>query len=64
MKGLKGMKEGKVLFNDPLDTFYLRLYDVESMEKDLSDSERDNQLPSLHGLLVSINRTGEFLKQN
>ena len=32
-----GRKEGNVLFNDALDTFYLRIYGVEHMEKD--DSE-------------------------
>ena len=43
-------KEGNVLFNDALNTFYLRLYDVEHMIKDHSDSERGNPLPP-HGLL-------------
>ena len=33
-------KEGNVLFNDALDTFYLRLYGVGHMVKDHSDSER------------------------
>ena len=33
-------KEGNVLFNDTLNTFYLRLYDVRHMVKDHSDSER------------------------
>ena len=32
-------KEGKVLFNDALNTFYLRLYGVRHMVKDHSDSE-------------------------
>ena len=45
-------KEGNVfLFNDALNTFYLRLYGVRPMVKDHSDSERGNPLPSLHGLL-------------
>ena len=35
-----GRKEGNVLFNDTLNTFYLRLYDVTHMVKDHSDSER------------------------
>ena len=43
-------KEGNILFNDALNTFYLRLYDVEHMVKDHSDSERGNPLPP-HGLL-------------
>ena len=38
------------LFNDALDTFYLRLYGVKHMVKDHSDSERGNPLPP-HGLL-------------
>ena len=33
-------KEGNVLFNDALNTFYLRLYGVRHMVKDHSDSER------------------------
>ena len=43
-------KEGNVLFNDALNTFYLRLYGVKYMVKDHSDSERGNLLPP-HGLL-------------
>ena len=38
--GLTGRKEGNVLFNDALNTFYLRLYGVIHMVKDYSDSER------------------------
>ena len=33
-------KEGNVLFNDAINTFYLRLYGVGHMVKDHSDSER------------------------
>ena len=40
-------KEGNVLFNDALNTFYLQLYSVRHMVKDHSDSERGNQLPPL-----------------
>ena len=40
----KGRKEGNVLFNDALNTFYLRLYGVGHMVKDHSDSERGNPL--------------------
>ena len=43
-------KEGTVLFNDALNTFYLRLYGVRHMVKDHSDSERRNPLPP-HRLL-------------
>ena len=35
-----GRKEGNVLFNNTLNTFYLRLYGVGHMVKDHSDSER------------------------
>ena len=45
---------GNVLFNDALNTFYLRLYGVKHMVKDVSDSERGNTLPPLHGLLFPI----------
>ena len=44
------LKEGNVLFNDALNTFYLRLYGVRHMVKDHSDSERGNPLLP-HGLL-------------
>ena len=33
-------RKGNVLFNDTLNSFYLRLYDVRHMVKDHSDSER------------------------
>ena len=33
----EGRKEGSVLFNDALNTFYLRLYGVRLMVKDHSD---------------------------
>ena len=42
-------KERNVLFNDALNTFYLRLHGVRHMVKDHSDSERGNPLPP-HGL--------------
>ena len=35
---MEGRKEGNVLFNDALNTFYLRLYGVRHMVKDHSDS--------------------------
>ena len=40
-------KEGNVLFNDALNTFYLRLYGVRHMVKDHSDSKRGNHLRTL-----------------
>ena len=48
-------KEGNVLFNDALNTFYLLLYGVRHMVKDHSDSEKGNPLPP-HRLLLSINK--------
>ena len=57
---LIGRKEGNVLFNDALNTFYLRLIGVRHMVKDHSDSERGNLLPP-HGLLFSINSKGSFI---
>ena len=59
-KSRRGRKEGNVLFNDALNTFYLRLYGVRHMVKDNSDSERRNPLPP-HGLLFSINSKGSFI---
>ena len=35
----EGRKEGNVLFNDALNSFYLWLYGIELMAKDHSDSE-------------------------
>ena len=34
------MKEGNVLFNDALNSFYLRFFGVRHMVKDHSDSEK------------------------
>ena len=53
-------KEGNVLFNDSLNTFYLQLYGIKHMIKDHSNSERGNPLPP-HGLLFSINSKGYFI---
>ena len=53
-------KEGSVLFNDALNTFYLRLYVVGHMVKDHSDSERGNPLLP-HGLLFLISSKGSFI---
>ena len=38
-------KEGNGLFNDALNTFYLRVYGVRHMVKDQPDSEWGNRLP-------------------
>ena len=53
-------KERNVLFNDALNTFYLRLYGVRHMVKDHSDSEKGNPLPP-HRLLLSISSKGSFI---
>ena len=53
-------KEGHVLFNDALNTFYLRLYGVGHMVKDYSDSEKGNPLPP-HELIFAINSKGYFI---
>ena len=53
-------KEGNVLFNDTLNTFYFQLYGVVHMVKDHSDSERGNLLPP-HGLLFPISSKGSFI---
>ena len=53
-------RQRNVLFNDALNTFYLRLYGVRHMVKDYSDSEKGNPLPP-HRLLLSINSKGSFI---
>ena len=58
--GTEFRKEGNVLFNDALNTFYLQLYGVKHMVKDHSDSERGNPLPP-HGLLFPISSKGSFI---
>ena len=55
-----GRKEESVLFNDALNTFYLRLYGVGHMVKDHSDIERGNPLLP-HGLIFPINSKGSFI---
>ena len=40
IRAIRFIKEGNVLFNDALNTFYLRLYGVRQMVKDHSDSEK------------------------
>ena len=37
-------RERNILFNDALNTFYLRLYGVRHMVKDHSDSEREREI--------------------
>ena len=50
-------KEGNVLFNDTLNTFYLQLYGIRHMVEDHSDSEKGNLLPP-H---FTFNRKGSFI---
>ena len=54
-------RERNVLFNDALNTFYLRLYGVRHMVKDHSDSEKGNPLPpynSKGSFIYTIPQTG------
>ena len=60
MSSLRTLKEGNVLFNDTLNTLYLRLYGVRHMVKDHTDSERGNPLPP-HGILFPISSKGSFI---
>ena len=53
--------DGNYLFNDALNTFYLRLYGIIHMAKDQSDSEKGNLLPPLYGLLFPIISKGSFI---
>ena len=53
-------RKGNALFNDALNTSYLRLYGVGHMVKDHSESERGNPLPP-HRLLFSIGSKGSFI---
>ena len=53
-------KEINVLFNDALNTFYLRLYGVIHMVKDHSNSGRGNPPPP-HRLLFPISSKGSFI---
>ena len=52
-------KEGNVLFNNTLNTFY-SLY-IEHIINDHSNSGRGNLLPSLQGLFFSIISKGSFI---
>ena len=58
--GSERERERNVLFNDALNTFYLRLYGVRHMVKDHSDSERGNLLPP-HRLFFPINSKCSFI---
>ena len=53
-------KEGNVLFNNMLNTFYLWLYGVKHIVKDHSEREKVMQLLPLHGLLFPISSKGSL----
>ena len=57
---MKLVKEGNVLFNDAINTFYLRLYGIRYMVTDHSDSERGSPL-SPPGLLFPISSNDSFI---
>ena len=53
-------KEGNVLFNDTLNTFYLQLYGIRHMVNGHLDSERGNLLLP-HRLLCPFSSKGSFI---
>ena len=53
-------RERNVLFNDALNTFYLRLYGIRHMVKDHSDNKKGNPLPP-HRLPLLINSKVFFI---
>ena len=57
---LRLRKEENVLFNETLNTFYLRLYGVVHIVKDHLDSERGNLIPP-HGLRFPISSNCSFI---
>ena len=59
-KQILGERERNVLFNNTLNTFYLRLYGIRHMVKDHCDSEKGNPLLP-HRLLLSISSKGSFI---
>ena len=54
------INEENILFNDALNTFYVRLYGVRHMIKDHSNSKRGNLLPP-HRLLFLISSKVSFI---
>ena len=54
-------KEAHLLFNDALNIYYLRIYDIRHMIKGHSRSERGNPLPPNRLFLVPINSKGYFI---
>ena len=60
LHGQRVRKEGYILFNYALNTFYLHLYGVRHMVKDHSDSEKGNPLPP-YRLLFPISSKRSFI---
>ena len=56
-------KEGCVLFNDALSTFYLRAYGVGHLINIHLDNERGKPLQPRHQILNPISNKGPFHKQ-
>ena len=54
------MKIADILFNDELDTFYLRFYRVGGIVKEYSDNERRNPISPRHALLFVMISKGYF----
>ena len=54
-------KKGNVLFDDALNTIYLRLYGVGYSVKEHSDSKRGILLLPLHGLYFLIRSKDSFI---
>ena len=53
--------KGNDLFNDALNTFYLRLYGVGHIVMDHSDRYRGSPQPPLYRLLFPISSKGVFI---
>ena len=50
---MEGRKEGNVLFNDALNTFYLWLYGFRHIVKDHSDCEREKNATTISWTISS-----------
>ena len=50
----KERRDGNVLFNNALNTFYLRLYGIRHMVNDHSDNERGNLLYCVYMVKVQL----------
>ena len=55
------MKEGNVLFNDSLNTFYLWSYDVRHMVSENSNNGKGNPLLPFHDQLFQSSNKGYFI---